>query len=129
MTRQDEETVRAGLAALNRRDVDGMLATLHPDAEMIPLKAVLEGSVYRGHAGLRRWYADMSEDWDDLRIDVEEVRSLGDGRVLVLARFHALGRSSGVLLDQPAAWICRLVDGRVAQLRFYPDAQAAEAAA
>jgi ketosteroid isomerase-like protein len=129
MTKQDEDTVRAGLAALNRGDVDGMLATLHPEAEMIPLKAVLEGTVYRGHEGLRRWLADMYEDWEDLRIDVEEVRALTDGRVLVLARFHAQGRSSGVLLDQPAAWICRLVDGQVAKLRFYPDAEAAEAAA
>ncbi len=129
MSQADVETIRAGLAALNRRDVDGMLATLQPDAEMVPLRAVLEGTVYRGHDGLRLWLADMAEDWDDLRIDSDEVRGLDGGRVLVLGRFHARGKSSGVRLDQPAAWICELVDGKVARIRFFADAAAALSAA
>jgi ketosteroid isomerase-like protein len=129
MSQADVDTIRAGLAALNRRDVDGMLATLRPDAELVPLRAVLEGIVYRGHEGLRRWLADMAEDWDDLRIDTDDVRALDGGRVLVLARFHARGKSSGVRLDQPAAWICELVEGKVARIRFYADAGAALGAA
>jgi uncharacterized protein len=129
MSQADVDTIRAGLAALNRRDVDGMLATLRPDAELVPLRAVLEGTVYRGHEGLRRWLADMAEDWDDLRIDTDDVRALDGGRVLVLARFHARGKSSGVSLDQAAAWICELVDGKVARIRFFADADAALGAA
>jgi ketosteroid isomerase-like protein len=125
MSQDDVDTIRAGLAALNRRDVDGMLATLRPDAELVPLRAVLEGTVYRGHDGLRRWLADMADDWDDLRIDPEEVRALAGSRVLVVARFHARGKSSGVWLDQPAAWICELTDGLVARIRFFADADAA----
>jgi ketosteroid isomerase-like protein len=128
MTR-DEETVRAGLAALNRRDVDGMLATLDPGCEMFPLRAVLDGTVYRGHAGLRKWLEDMLEDWDDFRIESIETRSGSDDRLLVLARFHARGRASGVVVDQPAAWVCRLVDGKVVEVRFFEDAEAAQAAA
>ena len=127
MSEADVETIRAGLAALNRRDINGMLATLRPDAELVPLRAVLEGTVYRGHEGLRQWFSDMAEDWNELRIDPYEVRSLADGRVLVLARFHARGKSSGVSLDQPAAWICTLVDGQVASIRFFADADAAAA--
>lgn len=129
MSQADVDTIRAGLAALNRRDVDGMLATLRPDAELVPLRAVLEGIVYRGHDGLRRWLADMAEDWDDLRIDTDDVQALDGGRVLVLARFHARGKSSGVRLDQPAAWICELEEGKVARIRFFADASAALSAA
>jgi ketosteroid isomerase-like protein len=125
MSQEDADTIRAGLAALNKRDIEGMLATLRPDAELVPLRAVLEGTVYRGHEGLRRWLADMADDWDDLRIEPEEVRALEGGRVLVLGRFHARGKSSGVWLDQPAAWICELVDGMVARIRFFADADAA----
>ena len=121
--------MRAGLAALNRRDVDGMIATLHPDCEMFPLRAVLDGSVYKGHEGLRKWLADMLEDWDDFRIESIETRTTGPDRLLVLARFHARGRSSGVVVDRPAAWVCRLVDGKVAEVRFYEDAESALAAA
>jgi ketosteroid isomerase-like protein len=129
MSRQEVDTVQAGLAALNRRDVEGMLATLQPDAEMVPARAVLEGGAYRGHEGLRQWFADMEDDWDDFRIDSYEVRDLTGSRVLVLGRFHARGKSSGVKVDQPAAWICRLVDGKVAHMRFFADADAALSAA
>jgi len=128
MTQEHLETVRAGLAALNRRDVDGMLATLRPDVELIPVRAVLEGSVYRGHEGLRRWLEDMREDWEDFRIDSHEVRGLDERRVLVVGSFHARGRSSGVTLDQPAAWVCEMDGEQVACIRFYADADAAIAA-
>ncbi len=129
MSRRDVETIEAGLAALNRRDVEGMLATLQPDAEMVPARAVLEGTTYRGHEGMRQWLVDMADDWDEFRIDPYDVRGLTGGRVLVLGRFHARGKSSGVRLDQPAAWICRLVDGKVAHMRFFADADAALSAA
>jgi ketosteroid isomerase-like protein len=129
MSQADVETIRAGLDALNRRDVDAMLENLHPDCELVPLRAVLEGTVYRGHDGLRQWLADMKEDWDELRIDYEELRALDGGRVLVLARFHARGRSSGVSLDQPAAWICELAEGKVTRIRFFADADSAMGAA
>lgn len=128
MSEQDVETIRGGLAALNRRDVEGMLATLRPDVEMVPARAVLEGTVYRGHEGLRRWLDDMGEDWDEFRIDPDEVRALDERRVLVVGRFHARGRSSGIMLDQPAAWVCEMVGGQVACMRFYADADAAIAA-
>jgi ketosteroid isomerase-like protein len=128
MSSEEVETVQAGLAALNRRDVDGMLATLRPDAELVPARAVLEGTAYRGHAGLRQWFDDMAEDWDDFRIDVHEVRDLTGSRVLVLAHFHARGKSSGVNVDQPAAWVCRLVEGKVAHIRFFADEDTALAA-
>jgi ketosteroid isomerase-like protein len=129
MSERDLDIIRAGVAALNKRDLEGMLATLAEDVELVPLRAVLEGTVYRGHAGLRRWLEDMSEDWDDFRIDLHEVRDLGAERVLLLGRFHARGRSSGVQLDWPAAWICRMAAGKVARMRFYADAESALAEA
>ncbi len=129
MSQEDVDRIHAGLDALNRRDLDGMLAGIQPDAELVPVRAVLEGIVYRGHDGLRRWLADMAEDWDDLRIEPQEVRDLDGGRVLVLGRFHARGKSSGVNLDQPAAWICELTDSKIARIRFYADGDAALGAA
>ena len=125
MSREDIDTIRGGLEALNRRDVEAMLAALHADVELVPVRAVLDGSVYRGHEGLRQWLADMGEDWDEFRIDSHEVRALEDGRILVLGRFHARGRTSGVTLDQPAAWVCEMAAGKVARMRFFPDADAA----
>jgi uncharacterized protein len=127
MSAKDVQTIREGIAALNRGDVDGIAATLDPDVELVPLRAVLDGSVYRGHDGMRRWLADMSEDWTEFEINLDEVRELGPGRVLVQATMRLRGRS-GVALDSPAAWVCDMRDGRVSRIRFFADSTAALAA-
>src|SRR4051812_14638117 len=75
MAQRDVDLIRQGITALNRRDVDGMLATLHPKVELVPIRAVLDGTVYRGHAGLREWYGDVEEDWEEHRIDVRNART------------------------------------------------------
>ena len=125
MRQETEDLIRDGVAAYNAGDVDRMLAPIHPEVEFEPLMAVLEGSVYRGHAGFRRWLVDMAEDWEDFAIDVIEVRDLGGDRILVHARFHARARGSGVELDSPGAWLCEMRDGLIRRLRFYRDVEAA----
>ena len=129
MSTADVETIRAGVAALNRGDVEALVATLDPEVELIPLRAVLDGSVYRGHDGLRRWLDDMSEDWVGFQLGLEEVRALGGGQVLVQAVMRMRGRSSGVAVDAPAAWLCDMRDGRVRRIRFFGDPAAALEAA
>ena len=118
-----------GIAAFNRGDLDGMLAPIHPDIHFQPLRAVLEGEVYEGHEGFRRWLGDMAEDWEDFHLELLGVRALGDERVLVEAKIHARARTSGVQMDGPGAWLCDLRDDLIVNLRFFRDAESALAAA
>ena len=37
-----------------------------------------EGSVYRGHPGVRKWYADSFESFEELSNEWSEFRDLGD---------------------------------------------------
>jgi ketosteroid isomerase-like protein len=53
------ELVRVIIDALNRRDVDGMLAHMDPDFEWRPLEASPVARVYRGREQVRRYV----EDW------------------------------------------------------------------
>jgi ketosteroid isomerase-like protein len=128
MSANDLETIRAGVAALNRGDVEGIAETLAPDVELVPLRAMLDGSVYRGHEGVRRWLADMEEDWTRFELGLDDLRELSPGRVLVQATMRLRGRS-GVALDSQAAWLCDLADGQVKRIQFFTDADAALAAA
>jgi ketosteroid isomerase-like protein len=121
------DIVRRAAEAYERRDVDEVLESLDPDVELFPARAVLEGEPYRGHAGFKRFLADMAEDWAEFRAHAEEYRDLGDGRVLVLGRFTARGRS-GVEMDAPAAWTCEVQGGKIVRLRFYGDPAAATSA-
>jgi len=128
MSGKDLEIIRAGVQALNRGDVDGLAEALDPDVELVPLRAVLDGTVYRGHEGMRRWLADMGDDWTRFELDLQEVRELKGGQVLVRATMSLRGKS-GVALDSPAAWLCELRGGRVSRIQFFADADSALAAA
>jgi ketosteroid isomerase-like protein len=128
MSEKDLEIIRAGVEALNRGDVGGLEAALDPDVELVPLRAVLDGTVYRGHEGMRRWLADIGEDWTRYELQLAALKELKSGQVLVEATMRLRGRS-GVAVDSPAAWLCELRGGRVSRIRFFADAETALAAA
>jgi ketosteroid isomerase-like protein len=92
------ELVRAIIAALNRGDVDGMLARMDPDFEWRPLEASPVARVYQGHEDVRRYIEDWLTTFDGLRIDVEDLRDVAD-RIVAVVHGHGRGRASGLQLD------------------------------
>lgn len=61
------EAARGLLPAFNRafeHDTFELYEVLDPEAEWIPITAVLEGNSYHGHDGVRRWIEDMRRDWE-----------------------------------------------------------------
>jgi ketosteroid isomerase-like protein len=92
------DLVREIIDALNRGDVDGMLARMDPDFEWRPLETSPVASVYRGHDQVRRYVEDWIATFEGLRLDLEELTQLGE-QVITVARGHGRGRASGVQLD------------------------------
>jgi ketosteroid isomerase-like protein len=125
MSEEDVEIVRRSLEALNEGDTEGVLGLMDPDVELVTARAVLEGISYRGHEGFRQFVADMADDWEDYHPSSERFRDLGDGRVLVVGRFHARGKASGMEVDTPAAWVSEVREGKIVHVRFYADEAAA----
>jgi len=117
---ENVEIMRAAIEAFNRRDGEGFGALLARDAEIVPVRAALEGTVYRGPDAAAQYCAAVEASWDNLRWEVEEIK---DGRdwVLALGRIRGRGRGSGALFDARGAWLARLRDGSVASFRTYPD--------
>jgi ketosteroid isomerase-like protein len=125
MPEANVELVRKGLEAFNRRDLPGMLQTLDPDVELLPLRAVLEGEAYHGHDGFLKWLSDMDEDWESFRAEPTELRNLDQNQVLVIGRVRAKARASGIDVDAPGAWLCSLRDLKVTRIHFYADPERA----
>jgi len=119
----DVETVRKGVEAYNQGDVEGVLAMTATDVVLVPVRALLEGGSYEGHDGVRRFMADMDEDWAEREIEVDEIRDLDRG-ILVLGQFRAVGRS-GVEVRQPLAWRSELREGKLIRLQAYSDVSVA----
>jgi hypothetical protein len=89
--------VKRAFAAMARSDVDVLLLSYEPDAEvwMRSMAGVGVGDCYRGHEGIRALYVELDEVFRDWRWDIRAVADGGD-RLAVRGDFVGYGRSSGV---------------------------------
>jgi len=127
MSQENVEAVRAAMEAFNRRDGEGFDALLAADAEIVPVRVAVEGTVYRGRDAATQYCAAVEETWEDLRWEVEGFRD-GDDWVLAVGRIRGRGRDSLVGIDARAGWVARFREGRLTSFRTYPDrAEALEA--
>jgi ketosteroid isomerase-like protein len=128
MSQENVESFRRGVDAINRRDVDACLETMHPDVSFAPIRSQIEG-VYRGHAGVRRWFADNVESFESFRVNPTETRDLGGDRLLMIGVLHLRARESGIETDLATAGIAAHRDGLLIDWKDYGDRQKALQAA
>jgi ketosteroid isomerase-like protein len=91
------ERYREALDAWNRRDLVWILDQASPDVEFHTAQ-IFPGiePVYRGREGMVEfWTTFIEEPWALLRIDVDELIEVPDGRVLALLTFTGTERDSG----------------------------------
>jgi ketosteroid isomerase-like protein len=128
MSQENLEIVRRAFEAFNRTyaagttDLSEFLDFIDPDVEWVPIMAILEGTTYHGHEGMRQWIDDVKRDWVAFEPRPEQFRDLGDDRVLVLGAWRAQGRGGDVLLDIPqAAWLIQIRNGKVVRLQTFTE--------
>jgi ketosteroid isomerase-like protein len=92
------QVVRGIIDALNRGDVDGMLARMDPDFEWRPLEASPVARVYRGHDEVRRYVDDWLATFEGVRLELVDLTERAD-RVVAMVHGRARGRASGLELD------------------------------
>lgn len=112
--------------AVNRRDLPAFLALSDEDVEVVSRIVAVEGGL-RGHDGVRRWWDNWFETWPDYKIEVVEMRDLGD---VTIATFNAVGHGAGSDLpfQDNAALACRWRSGKCTWWRVFPTtAEALEA--
>jgi ketosteroid isomerase-like protein len=116
---ENVQVIRRLFDAFTRRDVDATLELMAPEIVFFAPTATLahEGTSYRGHEGIRSYFADIDRLWEDLQVMPDEYRAEGD-KVLVLGQIHARG-AVGYLADSPAGWLWELADGKVTHGHVY----------
>ena len=128
MSEENVEIMRVAMEAFNRRDGERFGGLLASDAQIVPVRAALEGTVYRGPDAAAQYCAAVDETWDDLRWEVEEIRD-SDDCVLALGRIRGRGRGSGADIDARAGWVARFREGLITNFHTYADRAAAIEAA
>jgi ketosteroid isomerase-like protein len=131
MSRENVEAFKRAAEAINRRDIDALLAEVDPEVEWYPvmLASVAGGAaVYRGHEGVREWIGDVDETFGETHSDFPEVRDLGD-RVVAIGRLRVRGKESGVEVESPIIYVADFRNGKAFHVRTYLDREEALAAA
>jgi len=121
MSQENVDLVLQMHTAVMEGDLEALLAQVHPNAEYraATQQAIEgEGSVFRGHDGLRRWFGELHDLYEDLGSETLEVHDLGD-RVVVVFLVRGRGAGSGVTLEQSLAQVVTLRDGKVMEICEY----------
>ena len=126
MSRENVELHRRAIDAVNRRDLEGFLALMDADVEVVSRIVAVEGGLH-GHDGVRKWWANWFATWPDYEIDVVGMRDIG---AVTIATISAIGHGAGSALPfEDNAWLaCRWRDSRVVWWQvFRVEADALEA--
>jgi ketosteroid isomerase-like protein len=128
MSQRNVELFRKGMEAFLRHDIEPLLETSHPEIEWFPFSAQVEGDVaYRGHEGVRRWWANLNATFEEFEATIDEIRDDEDV-VMALGHLRAQFRS-GITLDTEVGWVFRFRDGLAVSGRAYQShAEALDAA-
>jgi ketosteroid isomerase-like protein len=113
--------------ALGRGDTESFLALMDDDIVWIAARSAVEGT-YRGHDGLRRFFADNDENFEVFEPDFREVRDLGD-RILAVGVLHIRARGSTLETDIPVAGICTFKQGKLVRWEDFRERRIAVEAA
>ena len=115
----------SGWGAWLRQDHELMLMRFAADCEYEPpheWQAVGMRHVYRGHAGLLEWTADMREAWEWLENRPLEVIDAGDPVVFV-NRIRLRAKGSGVEFEYRSGLVIWMEHGLVVRERDFLDAE------
>jgi ketosteroid isomerase-like protein len=125
--RSDIEVVQAVFAAFAERDLEAVLDFAAPEIEFTAVTSDYAGRTepYRGHEGIRQYFRDVAEVWDELRVTPTDYRMVG-GQVLVTGRVSA--RSPARVVSGSTGWVWRVSAGKVVRARVYASAEDAAAA-
>ena len=114
------DLVRSFCADWERGDFTSM-EWAHPDIEYVVVDFV-EPMSRVGRAATSEAIKLILSDWEKPRIEVDEIRRLDDGRVLVLNHLAAVGKATGIdvgAMHHDGAAVLSFRDGLVARYLSY----------
>jgi ketosteroid isomerase-like protein len=124
MATEGEYPVRRFAERISDSDPDGALEVCDPQIEFLSVLA-LGGQAYRGHDGIRQYFADIASAWSEWRVEVHRVSSAPDGRVVIVMTMHCRGKESGTTLAERTGHVWTLRNGRLWRNQPYRDPEQA----
>ena len=130
MSEENVEVVRRVLQAFADGDLDAMPELWDPDIDWRAAEGAIDdiGEMH-GPVAVRRYIQDWIDTFDDFGVVVEELRDVGDDRVLSIQRGKGRAKLSDIEIDLRYAVVNTVRDGKVVRVREYLNVEDALAAA
>ena len=124
MSQENVEVVRRMLQAFADGGLDAMAEFWDPDIDWRAAEGAID-DVGEMHApvAVRRYIQDWIDTFDDFSVVVEELRDVGDDRVLSIQRLKGQAKLSGAETDLRYALVSTVRDGKVVRAREYLNAE------
>jgi ketosteroid isomerase-like protein len=128
VSQENVEIVRDAHKALNGGNIDALIRLCDPAFRLDMSDRVFNPVIYEGHDGIRRFYSQVWDVWENVTWEPEKLLESSD-RVLALLRESARGRGSGIEVKRRTAMLWTFRGDRLTSLRFFRDrTEALEAA-
>ena len=124
MSQENVEVVRRMLQAFADGGLDAMAEFWDPDIDWRAAEGAIDdvGEMH-GPVVVRRYIQDWIDTFDDFSVVVEELRDVGDDRVLSIQRLKGQAKLSGAETDLRYALVSTVRDGKVVRAREYLNAE------
>jgi uncharacterized protein len=117
---QGADIVRRSFERFNADDVDGALELMDPEVQFHDVPEIPGSTTYRGHEGIRRWWATVKEPMEELRFEFVDVTE-GEEKLAVVTRAVGRGRGSGAEVDWTFTTVWGVRDGLIYYHQGYAD--------
>ena len=129
MSQENTEVAYKMRDAWNADDWDALAACFAPNVVGIGPKDWPDAAETHGWKQARRQFERLKDSWEVEQAEVDEIRAVGDDRVLARFRWITTGRSSGISTEVPMSFLSTIRGGRIERFQFFLDhTEALEAA-
>jgi ketosteroid isomerase-like protein len=120
VSQKNVEIVRNAFQTFSAKGIDAALSCFSPDVVWYPTDRWLDGSAYRGHDGMRSLAAAFSENFDDFRYDVHDIRDAQDGVVALVDMTGRIKHSGSEVSQRLGFVVSGFRDGTFREVRAFP---------
>jgi ketosteroid isomerase-like protein len=122
MSEENVEIARRMIEWFNALDAESAQAHSTDDIEIVPLRAAMEDTAYRGPVAFAAFRADTEDAWEEIHFDTEDLRE-ADNRIVAIGRVSARARLTGADVIARIAILFEFRGHQLSRLRTYADAE------
>jgi len=121
MSEENVEVVRRVYEAVERGDRAAVLDLYAPDLEVdgsrTPLTRMV-GEEVKGHEGLKTFFRERAEAWDEIEDRCEELIDAGE-HVIAIVTISGRGRSTGINVETQMAGVWTVDKGKITRVVWF----------